>query len=109
MLKVCNIDIEHREEVYEKLRQFVRKLRKKFSIQEIYLFGSAARGELHEGSDLDVMSVGDFQGRIFKRIGEVLKITDLPIEPLVYTPQEFEKLKSGNAFIKSILKTGKRL
>ncbi len=109
MLKVCNIDIEHREEVYKRLRQFVRRLRKKFSIQEIYLFGSAARGELHEGSDLDVLIVGDFKGRIFDRIGEVLKLTDLPIEPLVYTPKEFERLRSQNAFIKNIFRTGKKL
>jgi len=109
MFKVCNIDIEHREEVDKKLRKFVQKLKKRFSLQEIYLYGSWARGEVHEGSDIDLMIVGNFPGRMFQRIGEVLKLTDLPIEPLVYTPQEFERLKINNAFIQSIVRTGKKL
>ena len=109
MLKVCNIDIEQREKIYKRLKQFVRKLRQKFLIQEIYLFGSGARGELHEGSDIDLMIVGDFKGKMPERIGQVLKLTDLPIEPLVYTPQEFERFKVNNSFIKRIIRTGKKL
>lgn len=36
--------------------------------------------------------------------------TDLPIESLVYTPEEFEQMKqSGNPFIATVLVTGIKL
>jgi hypothetical protein len=79
-------------------------------VREVYLFGSFARGEVHEGSDVDLMIIGDFTGRIFDRIGMVLDMTELPIEPLVYTPAELEEMKaSGNPFITEVLRTALRL
>jgi len=42
--------------------------------------------------------------------GKVLDLTDIPIEPLVYTTEEFEELKtSNNPFITEVLKTAIRL
>ena len=44
------------------------------------------------------------------RIERVLELTDLPIEPLVYTPAEFEELvRAGNPFILRVLREGKEL
>lgn len=110
MPKLCNIHIEERERTLKELKIFVDKLKKRFSTKEVYLYGSFAKDEVHEGSDIDLIIVGDFKGRIFARIDAVLKLTDLPIEPLVYTPVEFERMKrSGNPFIKGAIATGKRL
>jgi len=109
MLKLCNIDIERSQEIYERLRAFVTRLRKNFSIKEVYLYGSFVRGEIHEGSDIDLVIVGGFKGRIFQRIEEVLKLTDLPIEPLIYTTEEFRRMKNTNPFLKEVIKTGKKL
>jgi predicted nucleotidyltransferase len=109
MLKVCNVDLEHREEIYKKIKQFAHKLRHQFSIQKVYLFGSWAKKEVHEGSDIDMIVVGDFKGKKPERIGEVLQFTDLPVEPLVYTPVEFERLKKTSVFLKEVLKTAKQL
>ncbi len=109
MLKVCNIDINHSEKVYKQINEFVKILRHKFNIEKIYLYGSLAINELHEGSDIDLIVVGDFVGKIPQRIGEIMKLTDLPIEPLVYTPMEFQKLKKSSSFIKQVIKTGKVL
>lgn len=56
------------------------------------------------------MIVGDFKERFFERIGKILDLTDLPIEPLVYTPEEFEAMRaSGNPFIAEVLRTGVEL
>jgi predicted nucleotidyltransferase len=75
-------------------------------VKEVYLFGSFAKDEIHEGSDIDLLIIGDFQERFFDRIGKVLDLTDLPIEPLVYTEKEFKTLKkTQNPFITEILKT----
>lgn len=44
------------------------------------------------------------------RIERVLELTDLPIEPLVYTPAEFEELvRARNPFILRVLREGKEL
>ena len=62
-------------------------------------------GGIHEGSDIDLVIVGDFRERFFERIGRILELTDLPVEPLVYTPEEFEAMKaSKNPFIEEVLR-----
>jgi predicted nucleotidyltransferase len=79
-------------------------------VNEVYLYGSFAKGEIHEGSDIDLLIIGDFKERFFERIGKILDLTDLPIEPIVYTPQEFEELKnSQNPFIIEAIKTAIKL
>jgi len=78
-------------------------------IKEVYLFGSFAKGEVHEASDIDLIIVGDFKEKFFERIQKITALTDLPIEPLIYTPQEFKKLKKKNSFIKKIMSEAKVL
>ncbi len=108
MHKLCRIDIEKREEVYQELEIFVKRLCSLYTIYHVYLFGSAAENALHEGSDIDLIIVGDFKGRFFQRIANVLNLTSLPIEPLVYTKEEFEEMRQG-PFIQEILKRAKEL
>jgi predicted nucleotidyltransferase len=108
MHKLCRIDIENREKVYEELEEFVKKLRSLYTIYHVYLFGSAAENALHEGSDIDLIIVGDFKERFFRRIANVLGLTSLPIEPLVYTKEEFEAMKQ-EPFIQGVLKNAQEL
>ena len=108
MHKLCRIDIESRERVYEELEEFVKELRSLYTIYHVYLFGSAAENALHEGSDIDLIIVGDFKERFFRRIANVLGLTSLPIEPLVYTKEEFEAMKQG-PFIQEVLKNAQEL
>jgi len=109
MLKVCNVNIKDSQKVYKKLIRFVSKIKKRFPIKEVYLFGSFARGEIHEASDIDLIIVGEFKEKLFERIQKIISLTDLPIEPLIYTPQEFKKLKKRNLFIKKIISEAKIL
>lgn len=108
MHKLCRINIEKREEVYQELKTFVKRVRSLYTIYHVYLFGSAAENALHEGSDIDVIIVGDFKERFFQRITNILVLTSLPIEPLVYTKEEFEEMKQ-EPFIQEILKKAKEL
>ena len=108
MYKLCRINIEKREEVYEELEIFVKTLRSSYTIYHVYLFGSAAEHTLHEGSDIDLIIVGDFKERFFQRIANILSLTSLPIEPLVYTREEFEEMKE-EPFIQEILKKAQEL
>jgi len=109
--KLCRLDIGDREKIYLAVADFVKLLKRKLPVSRIYLYGSAARGELHEGSDIDLIIVGDFRERFCERIGRALDLSgDLPIEPLLYTEDEFlQMLKDGNPLLSKVLKSGKRL
>jgi len=107
MPKLCRINIEEGEKVLEGLKELVKELKDRFDC-EIYLFGSFAKGEVHEGSDIDLIIVGDFKERFFERIGIILDMTDLLTE-LVYTREEFEAMKKENPFIRDVLKDARRL
>ncbi len=110
MHKLCRINIRNSEELVRKIKEFAHYLKKILPVNEVYLFGSFAKREIHEGSDIDLLIIGDFKERFFDRIGKVLDLTDLPIQPLVYTKEEFEEMKkNGNPLILEILKTGIRL
>lgn len=106
MHKLCRVNIENSEDLLNEIRAFAGRLKESLPVREVYLYGSFARGEVHEGSDIDLLIIGDFDERFFDRIGKILDLTDLPIEPLVYTMDEFEEFKrSSNPFILEILKT----
>lgn len=110
MYKLCRVNIADSQELLGRIKDFALYLKKVLPVKEIYLYGSFAKNEIHEGSDIDVIIIGDFRERFFDRIGKILDLTDLPIEPLVYTEEEFEKLKqSENPLILEVLKTGIRL
>lgn len=110
MPKLCRVNIERSEEIFEALRAFVKQLKEKLPVEEVYLYGSFARGEIHEGSDIDLVIIGNFSESFFRRIGRVLEMTDLPVEPLVYNRDEFERMvRDKNPLILEVLKTGKKL
>ena len=110
MHKLRRINIENSQNLLERVKEFAHKLRDTLPVKEVYLYGSVARSEIHEGSDIDLIVVGDFKERIFERIGKILDLTDLPIEPLVYTEEEWSALRSeDNPFVNKILKEAIRL
>lgn len=110
MHKVCRINLDKREEIYKSLDKFILSLKDVLPVRMIYLFGSFATGDINEASDIDLLVVGDFKERFFDRIEIILALTDLPVEPWVYTMEEFEEMqKNHNPFILEVLQTGKRV
>jgi len=93
MHKICRVDIKRSKEIYQNLIAFVKELKLMLPVNEVYLFGSFADGRINEGSDIDLLIVGNFKEPFFKRILSVMRLTDLPIEPLVYTQNEFSEMK----------------
>lgn len=105
MHKICRIDISRSEKLFDKISKFVEKITSHINIKKIYLFGSVARNDFNEGSDIDLAIIGDFKERFLDRADRILEMTELPIEPLCYTEQEFEEMRRrGNPFVKEILK-----
>jgi len=77
-------------------------------VSAIILYGSLSRGDFHEGSDIDL--VGDFRKRFHRRAAAIFDLTDLPIEPICYTEEEFAELvRSGNPFSHQVLAEGVRV
>ena len=77
----------------------------------ICLFGSWARGEADELSDVDLVVIKESALPFFDRAREVARL--LPsnaggVDLLVYTPQEFRNmLAGGNAFAEMIVEEGR--
>jgi len=92
------------------LEQIVELL-KVYDPEKIYLFGSWAKGEDDELSDIDLVLIKQTKASFFERFKQICEI--LPeniggIDILVYTPSEFEKMKTeGNAFVEMILEEGR--
>jgi predicted nucleotidyltransferase len=80
---------------------------KKYAPEKIILFGSAAKGELHSESDADFLIIKkDTPLYGADRIREISKIIkrDIPVDFLIYRPDEFDKrLSMGDPFLKSII------
>lgn len=95
----------------QEITKIVKAL-KPYGPKKVVLFGSFARGDYHGLSDLDLIIIKDTPKRFLDRIIEVLDLCDssIPIEPLVYTPQEIEQLLAeDNTFITQALKEGRVL
>jgi len=92
------------------LKKFVQKLKKRFDIEKIILFGSRARGEALNDSDYDFIIVSrDFKGIFFtERVGMLYDLWELgtPLEALCYTPQEFVKKAKEISVVREALKHG---
>ncbi len=89
------------------MKELAKELRRKYDVREIIVFGSYARGDLNKGSDIDLLIVGDFKEKFHKRIASILGLTDLPIEALCYTEEEFREMITNNGgFISEVLKEG---
>jgi predicted nucleotidyltransferase len=84
-----------------------------YQAERIYLFGSCAREEEDEFSDLDVVIIKPTAHSFFERLRQVGRLlpADLgAVDILVYTPEEFAAmLAQGNAFAEMIVEEGRLL
>ncbi|WP_297470711.1 nucleotidyltransferase domain-containing protein [Thermococcus sp.] len=98
------------EKKAQALDEFLRVLRKRFgdSIEEVILFGSYARGDYDEESDIDLLIIGevDFNELMDVVTDILLKYGEL-ISPIVIKPEEFKRRK--DSFIKTVMSEGKPL
>ncbi len=91
----------------DELREAIRP----YAPERVYIFGSVARGEDDELSDLDVVVIKRTAAPFFDRLREVARLL-LPaslgaVDILVYTPEEFAEMqRDGNAFACMIAEEG---
>lgn len=91
------------------------RLKEKYNPEKIVLFGSAVRGEMKEGSDIDFFIVKNSKKPSHRRIIDIFHLLrgidrEYPADFIVFTPSELkQRLELGDFFIKNILDEGKIL
>jgi predicted nucleotidyltransferase len=79
----------------EELKEYCRRVIRKFKPICFILYGSRAKGTFTPSSDVDIIAVSDnFENDFLSRIKDLIDInsSSLPIEPLGYTKAEFETM-----------------
>lgn len=110
MSTVRSIDPRAREGYLRELTALADRLAAELGALEVYLFGSLARGDQHEGSDIDLLVVGRFPGRALHWIGQVMERSTLPVEPLVVRPETLaRRLAEGHPLYTRAMREAIRL
>lgn len=103
--------------VNEFVQNYLRTVQELYSPEQVWLFGSYANGKPQRWSDLDLMIVSQkfARGKRTKRRSRFLVKTGiwenhaLIVDPLCYTPAEFERWKDAPTIISEVVKTGIRV
>lgn len=100
------------QDVTERIKTISARLKKEYHAEKVILYGSYARGEATEDSDIDLFIIAPTNERFFERMATVVGIVrdlrkGLPLSPIVLTAKEVEEReKRGDQFIKEILEKG---
>ncbi len=94
----------------EKLVDFIAS---EYNPEKIILFGSYSTQRSTEISDIDLLIIKKTNKRFVDRVVELIQLIrskfgfEYPIEPLIYTPNEFRRAKKINSlFIRTVLSKG---
>ena len=90
------------------LSYFLKNLRKKFGnkIKKVILFGSYARGDYNEESDIDILVIGDIKlDDIMDLVVDIMVKYGILINVIIKNENEFNKLRYSS-FYSTILNEG---
>lgn len=91
-------------------KEFFKRIKKRFDVQQLILFGSRARGDNFKHSDYDFIVVS----KKFKDQKFVLRPSDFydywdkkeDLEIICYTPEEFERKKRQIGIVRTAVEEG---
>ncbi len=87
------------------LDRILNRLKKDPSVRLVLLFGSLARGDARDHSDMDLIVVKETEKRFLDRLDEFYDDAREAMDVLVYMLQEFEQMRE-RPFVKRALKEG---
>lgn len=97
----------------QEIKQVAERIGTAANAEQVILFGSHARGEAKQDSDVDLLIISESKLPRFKRSRELYKLIrpyPFGMDLIVYTPQEIEKgTKSPHSFVSTVLREGKTL
>ncbi len=100
------------QDIYILLQRISERLKKEYYAEKVILFGSYARDEATEDSDVDILVIAPTNERMFERMATISRLirdlrNGIPISPIVLTPEELtQKLDKEDAFIQTIVEEG---
>lgn len=95
------------------LEKLVDSIVSDYKPEKVVLFGSHVTGTSSKDSDIDLLIIKKTNRRFVDRVVELMKMVrtrfgiKYPVEPLVYTPEEWEHAKKINSiFTRTVLAKG---
>lgn len=98
------------KQLQREIDSIVEQLIANYRPEKVILFGSAARGEAGEESDVDFLVIKQTGETFHNRMVEARKSvqTNRPMDVIVYTPDELNRaLAERRLFIRHVLKYGR--
>jgi predicted nucleotidyltransferase len=97
------------ERLSYELNKIVKILIDEYRVEKIILFGSLAKNEINEWSDIDLIVIKDTDKPFYERLEEVIEIVkpDIGVDIIVYTPEEVDEMKESLFYTEEVLKKGK--
>lgn len=99
-------------DVQAHIQKVCRQIVDAHSPEKVILFGSYARGNPHDDSDIDLLVVMPYEGNELDKMAEVRGglSSEMPLDVLVKTPTQVrQKLVSGDFFVQEIIESGRIL
>jgi len=97
-------------EVVDEIEKFVKRVKEVIRVEKVIVFGSRARGDYLEDSDVDLVIVSsDFEGvPFYERMDRLILLWESPLdlEVLCYTPEEFKMKQEEIGIVSQALKEG---
>jgi len=95
----------------QRIINFLKRVRAKYTIAPAIFFGSRARGEHLDSSNYDIILVSaDFKGIFFTKrcalMYDFWRYWPIEIEPFCYTPEEFELKRGQIGIVSEAIKEG---
>ena len=105
--------MQREQDLKADLDWLVRRIRDGYKPEKIILFGSLARGETHEGSDIDLILVKDTDasyGERVKGLTPLIRDRLVGADIVIYTPDEYERGKRARwGLVRDVERDGKVL
>jgi predicted nucleotidyltransferase len=96
----------------ERIQEFAGRIAREFEPERIVLFGSHARGETNEDSDVDLLVILPFEGKSCYKAAEIRsKVSPgFAVDLVVRTPEDVRRrLALGEFFMQDIIEEGRTL
>lgn len=100
------------DEVIDRIKVISERLKKEYNAEKVILFGSYARGEATEDSDVDILIIAPTNEKFFKRMATAKRLirdlrNGLPVALIVLTREEIAgRIGIRDQFIEGILEEG---
>lgn len=98
--RIPQYSAERKQLLDQELNRCVRLLTEHESPEKVIVFGTLAKGPVHEWSDIDLVVVERTQLPFFQRIKKIRQLLQpkVGMDIMVYTPEEFEQLCTNRPF-----------